>query len=479
MEIQISIIIATFNAAETLKECLDSIVRQLTPECELIVIDGGSKDATSQIIHSYGDKIAYTISEKDNGIYDAWNKGVKVARGQWVAFIGADDLLLPNALNEYLMLLHSEKSIDTYDYICAHVEYIDYEGKLLKVLGKEPRWSEMRKRMAPAHVASLHNKKNLFDTIGLYDYDHFHICSDYELLLRKRDKLKYLMIPAHIAQMKVGGMSFTTKAIKETYEIRKRHHSVSPMTNLILLASDLFFHKFFIFRKKMGGASLANILSWFKGNGSVIAKDTPVGYLFRLAISKLISLIYGMIRLKTLKRVYVHPTSVIKCSSRLKFGRNLNIDRDCYIDALSRNGLVLGDNVSFGINTCLRVTGSLSKIGNGITIGNNVGLGSHGFYGCGVGLLSIGDDCIFGNYVSIHPENHNYQNLGQPIRLQGVNSSGGVSIGNNCWIGAKATILDGTKIGDGSIVAAGAVVKGDFPPNVIIGGIPAKIIKHR
>ena len=124
------------------------------------------------------------------------------------------------------------------------------------------------------------------------------------------------------------------------------------------------------------------------------------------------------------------------------------------------------------------MTGSLKQVATGVKIGNNVGLGTHGFYGCGVGSLVIGDDCIFGNYVSIHPENHNYKSV-EPIRLQGVSSHGGVKIGNNCWIGTKATILDGTVIGNGCIVAAGAVVKGVFPDNVIIGGVPAKIIKQR
>lgn len=92
--------------------------------------------------------------------------------------------------------------------------------------------------------------------------------------------------------------------------------------------------------------------------------------------------------------------------------------------------------------------------------------------------FEIGDDTIFGNYVSIYPENHNYKDKNIPIRLQGVNSRGVVRIGNNCWIGAKVTILDGTVIGDNCIVAAGAVVNGKFPDNVMIGGILAKIIKN-
>lgn len=213
--------------------------------------------------------------------------------------------------------------------------------------------------------------------------------------------------------------------------------------------------------------------------GFIVDENIPIGYLLAILLSKGISLLWGMIRFGTSRRVFLHPSSRIKCVSKISFGNNLNIERGCYIDALSKEGLVLGDNVSFGYQTCLRITGSLQKIGTGVRIGNNVGLGSHGFYGCGVGSLTIGDDCIFGNYVSIHPENHNYQDVEMPIRLQGVSSSGGVHIGNNCWIGAKATILDGTKIGDGCIVAAGAVVKGEFPDNVVIGGVPAKIIKSR
>ena len=96
---KISIIIATFNASATIKRCLDSIVPQLTEECELVIIDGGSKDSTNEIIDSYGDKIAIHVSEPDKGIYDAWNKGIRLSSGEWVAFIGADDVLLSGALN--------------------------------------------------------------------------------------------------------------------------------------------------------------------------------------------------------------------------------------------------------------------------------------------------------------------------------------------------------------------------------------------
>lgn len=224
---------------------------------------------------------------------------------------------------------------------------------------------------------------------------------------------------------------------------------------------------------------LSKIITSIKKEPFSLDPEVTDSYQLQILMSKSMSLLWGLLRLRSNKGVFVHPTAKIKCASKLKFGKNLQIGRNCFIDALSKEGLMFGNNCSLGDYTFIRLTGSLKQIANGVKIGNNVGLGSHGFYGCGVGSLEIGDDCIFGNYVSIHPENHNYSDPTLPIRLQGVSSSGGVKIGNDCWIGAKATILDGTVIGNHCIVAAGAVVKGKFPDNVIIGGVPAKIIKYK
>ena len=221
---------------------------------------------------------------------------------------------------------------------------------------------------------------------------------------------------------------------------------------------------------------LNKIISRIKGENFILDDRLPLNYIFGIIYFQFISLVWGMIRFHTLRTVFISPDSIIRCSSKIKFGKNFRIGRKCFIDALSVNGLICGDNVSIGYGTHIELTGSLKCIGKGITIGNNVGLGTHGHYGSGMGTLSIGDDTIFGNYVSIHPENHIYSDISSPIRTQGV-SGQGIKIGKNCWIGAKATILDGTVIGNRCIIAAGAVVKGTFPDNVIIGGVPAKIIK--
>jgi acetyltransferase-like isoleucine patch superfamily enzyme len=163
--------------------------------------------------------------------------------------------------------------------------------------------------------------------------------------------------------------------------------------------------------------------------------------------------------------------------SKIKWGKFLRLGNQVYISALSKNGIHFGDNVSIGAFSRVIVSTSLNNIGNRIVIGNNVGIGEFAYLG-GAGGLEIGDECIVGQYLSCHPENHNYDNLKIAIRHQGV-SRIGIQIGKNCWIGSKVTILDGVKIDDGCIIAAGSVVTKSFPKNSIIGGVPAKFLKNR
>ena len=243
----ISIIIATYNADKTLMQCLQSIVSQKNEHVEIILIDAKSKDTTCEIIRSFGSKIDYFISEKDSGVYDAWNKGIKVAKGCWIMFLGADDTLLPNAIDQYLSYLETIDS-SSYDYISAQNEFINDSGRLLKIVGKGAQWSLMKNGMSAAHVASLHNKRNLFDTVGLYNLK-YKICSDYEMLLRKKDNLRTGFLNKTIAQMKAGGISFSVKAVKESYKIREMHRTVSGIKNLLLYFRDLLGYAFFRLRK--------------------------------------------------------------------------------------------------------------------------------------------------------------------------------------------------------------------------------------
>lgn len=163
--------------------------------------------------------------------------------------------------------------------------------------------------------------------------------------------------------------------------------------------------------------------------------------------------------------------------SKIKWGQFLRLGNDVYISALGKKGVQFGDNVSIGAFSRVIVSASMNNMGEQIKIGNNVGIGEFAYLG-GAGGLEIGDECIAGQYLSCHPENHNYENPHISIRHQGV-SRKGIKIGKNCWIGSKVTILDGVEIGDGCILAAGSVITKSFPKNSIIAGIPAKLIKTR
>jgi len=220
------------------------------------------------------------------------------------------------------------------------------------------------------------------------------------------------------------------------------------------------------------------LIAKFKNEEFTIDVQIPTSYLIRFFFSKCVNLFYGVFIFRKIKLIFIHPTSVIKCKNKILYGKNLSIDRWCYIDALSKKGIVLGNNVSIGKKTTIECTGSLRNLGEGLVVGKNVGLGTHGFFGC-AGGINIGDDTIFGNFVSLHSENHNFKNINIPIRLQGVNRKG-ISIGKNCWIGAKVTILDGVTIEDGCIIAAGCVVtEGNYSSNCIYAGVPARLLKQR
>ena len=93
------------------------------------------------------------------------------------------------------------------------------------------------------------------------------------------------------------------------------------------------------------------------------------------------------------------------CKSKIKIGKGVSIDRGCYLDALSSDGIIIGKNSSMGKYTVIECSGSIKDIGKGIFTGENVSLGANGFFGC-AGGIKIGDNTIMGNFISFHSENH-------------------------------------------------------------------------
>lgn len=224
---QISIIIATYNAEKTINRCLNSIIQQKTEQIELIVVDGGSIDKTLDIIKENGKYIDRYISEKDHGVYDAWNKGIKLSSGKWIEFLGSDDILLPGAIEILLKASIEHRDVDI---ISGRAKLVDCKGNFIKVMGEPYDDKVFCRRMNISHGSTLHNT-NLFTEIGLFDMN-FKICGDYELLLRK--KLTSAFVNTFVIQMQTGGMSTTLKARIDAYRARKKTKSLPFIANWLM-----------------------------------------------------------------------------------------------------------------------------------------------------------------------------------------------------------------------------------------------------
>ena len=167
----------------------------------------------------------------------------------------------------------------------------------------------------------------------------------------------------------------------------------------------------------------------------------------------------------------------LRCKNKLTIGRNVTLYDDVFIDALSKNGVTLVNNVSIGQRTIIKASGSIAAIGKGFVIGDGSSFGNDCFVGAAGGVY-IGSHVAMGQNVRFHSENHNFGDITKPIYEQGVTNIG-ITIGNDCWIGAGAVFLDGSSMGNGCVVGANTLVTKQFPDNSVIAGSPARIIRMR
>jgi glycosyltransferase involved in cell wall biosynthesis len=153
-------------------------------------------------VGSFGSSIDHVISEKDEGIYDAWNKGIKASCGEWIMYLGSDDVLCNGILEKKLSFIDSSPQVE---YLSGKVMLVDENLNKIRIIGKPYDWSSFKTYMNVAHVASLH-KRSLYEKFGYYDVQ-FKICGDYEFLLRMNRNLKAEYINEVFAKMRVGGAS--------------------------------------------------------------------------------------------------------------------------------------------------------------------------------------------------------------------------------------------------------------------------------
>lgn len=242
----ISIIIATFNVEKVIEACLDNIALVKDDDIELIIIDGNSKDKSVSIIQTkYKELVDVFISEKDKGLYDAWNKGIDRSHGKWIMFLGADDRLIPENFIQYIKYVRTIDS-SSVDLISAQAQYVDSRGELIKIVGSKFQWDEYKKNMLISHGSTMHNR-TIFEKYGKYDIS-YRVCADYEMLMRGGEHFTAAFFALPVLKFVAGGASFSIACQKETFRIRRQYKTVPFVVNLFYSVKrivGMYYKKFF------------------------------------------------------------------------------------------------------------------------------------------------------------------------------------------------------------------------------------------
>jgi glycosyltransferase involved in cell wall biosynthesis len=203
-----SIIVAVLNSKDTLEQCIESVISQTYPHKELIIIDGGSVDGTIEILKDKNNKIAYWESKPDQGIYHAWNKALKHARGDWICFLGADDYFWGDRVLSDLHPHITKAENSGIHVVYGQAAIIDNNERILKYVGKP--WEKIRWLMPhgmPLPHTGLMHHQSLFKTHGGFD-ETFQIAGDYDFLLRELKNAEAIYAQGLIvAGWRAGGIS--------------------------------------------------------------------------------------------------------------------------------------------------------------------------------------------------------------------------------------------------------------------------------
>lgn len=235
---KLSIVTCVFNGEKTIEDTILSVINQKFNNLELIIIDGLSTDSTIEIAKKYAskDKRIKVISEKDTGIYDAYNKGLKYASGDYILFLNADDFLFSNSL-ESVSKNMKNKYADIFSFSIAMINENDrYYKKIIR--SKIDNHSINNSTILTPGIIY---KKNIFEKIGNFD-TMFKICADVDIIYRSlNSNLKIIYSDTLLTFMREGGISTSLK-----FEfLKKKEQYKAHIKNSKKLISKYFFILFF------------------------------------------------------------------------------------------------------------------------------------------------------------------------------------------------------------------------------------------
>ncbi len=228
----ISIITAAYNASTTLAATIDSVRSQISDAYEFIIVDGGSKDGTVEVLRHHDAHIDHWVSAPDEGMYDAMNKGAALAKGQYVSFLNADDRYFPHTIAEVVKHMENHPNADVIHGNMVKVKELDgqiYERE------ERPRPEFMPQGMGIFHPATF-VKKACFDALGGYD-TAYRLAADYAFFLQLwQQQLGFSYIDMPLAYFSLGGASNVgCGTYREAAAIQERYHTgYAAQTKLLL-----------------------------------------------------------------------------------------------------------------------------------------------------------------------------------------------------------------------------------------------------
>lgn len=228
---KISIITVCYNSENTIEDTIKSVLNQTYKDFEYIIIDGNSKDSTLNIINKYtNDNRIKVVSEKDNGLYDAMNKGIILATGDLIATINSDDVLYDKNVFNTVVNNYDEN----FDVFYGDVLYLD--NKLDKTIRNYISGEKTSDYWCPAHP-SMYVKKEVYKNLGLYNIN-YKICSDYDFMVRcNSNNIKFKYIKQYLVKMRYGGKSNGLKGyiqnFFECYKVLKSNKIKYPLIKTI------------------------------------------------------------------------------------------------------------------------------------------------------------------------------------------------------------------------------------------------------
>jgi len=226
---KITVITPSFNQAEFLERTIKSVIDENYPNLEYIIMDGGSTDGSVEIIKKYEKYLTYWVSEKDNGQSHAINKGLKMARGDWVAWQNSDDIYYPGV---FTAVAKAAKAYPKAGLIIGDMYLIDENDKIIRDMHYvSPSYQAMvAEGMVLSNQAAFW-RREVHDAIGMMD-ESLHLGFDFDWFLRLTKNVQAISVNRCLGAFRIHGMAKTQKMPTKNAEIhkmiRERHNAWMP-----------------------------------------------------------------------------------------------------------------------------------------------------------------------------------------------------------------------------------------------------------